>query len=220
MPCQQSSPWDEQDELVWPDLDVDPDRLMEEKTNRKANAPAGNLATPLPRSALGAMALPSLGADGPLDDRGRGELLAVGRQLVDPTHNLHALDDSAKCSKSLAVRVTSAAEVQFGLVADAKEKRVTRGVRSVAEHRDRAIHVPQSRVASTFQWDWREEVFLASRGPRRLEYFDLHLVGGLVRERERAVKCAVCVQAFQGVAKEIPGGDRGSFRLQFDFDIA
>jgi len=135
----------------------------------------------------------SLGANRPLEEHGRRELLAVGGLLVNPPHHLHALDHSAKCSKSLAVRITSAAEVEFGLVADTDEKLVACGFRPITSHRDCSIHVPQARIASTFQRDWRQELRLAGRVRRRLDHFDLHRVVRLVRQGDRPVKCAVRV---------------------------
>jgi hypothetical protein len=162
------------------------------------------------RSCLSTSEYPLPGTDRPLDEHGRCELLTIGRQLVDFAHNIHASNKAAERGKSLAVRITFAAKVQFRLIADADEKLISCGVGFFTGHRDGPVHVPQTRVASPLQRNRREEVFLTGRVRRRLDYLDLHVVGRLVSQRDRPVKGTVRVETLQRVAEEILVCD-GSF---------
>ena len=65
--------------------------------------------------------------------------MAVGGGCMDLVDDVHTFDYPPKRGEALTVRISFAAEVQFGLIADADEKVVCRRVGTHTCHRDRAV---------------------------------------------------------------------------------
>jgi hypothetical protein len=78
-------------------------------------------------------------------------------------HESHTVDNSTESGKALTVRVSFAPEVQFRLVANANEKAVLGGVRSVTGHADCAIQVMQARITSPFETNGRIKLIRSVR---------------------------------------------------------
>lgn len=79
------------------------------------------------------------GAD---DTNGRSEALRFRRRSLSAAYDLKAGDDSAKGRKALPVRVAPPSEIEFGLVAQAKEELVRGGVGLFPSHRYRPVLMP------------------------------------------------------------------------------
>ena len=93
---------------------------------------------------------------------------------MNAPHDVHALHHTSECGKALAVGIAFAAEIEFGLRADANKEMILGGIGSESGHRHRAVLVFQSRVASPFQGNCGSQLIFFGWIRLRLNDLDLH----------------------------------------------
>ena len=147
-------------------------------------------------------------SNGSLDLDFGSQCLAIGWRGLDFPDDVHPLGDNAKRGKTLTVGVSLSSEIEFGLIANADKKLVLCGIWTVSSHRDRAVDVLDSGVASSFQLNWLGEICFFLRIGGALNDGDLDRVVRLVVLRDGAMKTSVGVKSCMDEVQEISHGFR------------
>ena len=154
------------------------------------------------------------------DDRYRfiEELLRFGAR-PNCSNDFHSLDNSPEGRKTLAVRVPSAAMVEFWMVADTDEESSGSGARLEPRHGYGSVAMAQSGADRGFMGNGRPR-----RGhvlaPSSLDNIDRDFRILLIAGRDDSIKCRLIQQARTRVGQEIPGGDRSGRGVDVQQDLA
>jgi hypothetical protein len=149
----------------------------------------------------------------------RSEFLSLSRRSLNFTGHIHASYHMTKYRETLAIGVSFAGEVEFGLFAETDVKIRCSRIGETTSHGEGTVCVMQTGDAGALERDWRKAIFRAVRVDGRLDDFNFYRLVRLVLRGDSTVKGASIVKAAVDIAEEVCGGRRGLNGVEFNFDI-